>query len=94
MGGVTEKIEGFFDLCNSRGLTGSQGVIIPAANRRHLMLRDDVVEAVRSTRFHIWTVEDVDALLQLVTASTASLPIAWNSLAEPCARSLRMRGKN
>src|SRR5690606_21862042 len=46
IGGVNEKIEGFFDICNSRGLTGKQGVVIPFSNREHLMLREDVVTAV------------------------------------------------
>ena len=76
VGGVTEKIEGFFDLCRVRGLNGTQGVLIPAANRRHLMLRDDVVEAVRSGQFHIWTVEDVDALLQDLTGLPCGEPDA------------------
>jgi lon-related putative ATP-dependent protease len=76
VGGVTEKIEGFFDLCRARGLSGTQGVLIPSANRRHLMLRDDVVEAVRSGQFHIWTVEDVDALLQLLSGLPCGEPDA------------------
>ena len=70
VGGVTEKIEGFLDLCRAKGLTGSQGVLIPAANRRHLMLRDDVVEAVRLGKFHIWTAEEVDDALELLTGFT------------------------
>jgi len=76
VGGVTEKIEGFFDLCRARGLSGTQGVLIPSANHRHLMLRDDVVEAVRSGQFHIWTVEDVDALLQLLSGLPCGEPDA------------------
>jgi predicted ATP-dependent protease len=64
VGGVTEKIEGFFDLCRARGLTGAQGVLLPAANRRHLMLRDDVLEAVSTGQFHIWLAEDVNAALE------------------------------
>jgi len=76
VGGVTEKIEGFFDLCRARGLSGTQGVLVPAANRRHLMLRDDVVEAVRSGTFHIWIVEDVDALLQLLSGLPCGEPDA------------------
>jgi predicted ATP-dependent protease len=76
VGGVTEKIEGFFDLCRARGLSGTQGVLIPSANRRHLILRDDVVEAVRSGQFHIWTVEDVDTLLQLLTGLPCGEPDA------------------
>jgi len=71
VGGVTEKIEGFFDLCRVKGLTGTQGVFIPATNRRHLMLRDDVVEAVTNGRFHIWHGEDVDDLLELLTGQPA-----------------------
>src|SRR5579862_8734052 len=71
VGGVTEKIEGFFDLCRAKGFTGTQGVFIPASNRRHLMLRDDVVEAVSNGRFHIWHGEDVDDLLELLTGKPA-----------------------
>ena len=71
VGGVTEKIEGFFDLCNARGLTGTQGVFVPASNRRHLMLRDDVVEAVSDGRFHIWHGEVVEDVLHLLTGMPA-----------------------
>ncbi|HZU76278.1 MAG TPA: ATP-binding protein, partial [Dehalococcoidia bacterium] len=67
VGGVTHKIEGFFEICRARGLTGTQGVIIPASNRRHLMLRDEVVEAVASGLFHVWTVERVDDAVELLT---------------------------
>src|SRR5262249_58035487 len=52
IGGVNEKIEGFFDVCAQRGLTGQQGVLIPQANVRNLMLRHDVVEAIQAGRFH------------------------------------------
>ena len=76
VGGVTEKIEGFFDLCRARGLSGTQGVLIPSANRPHLMLRDDVVEAVRSGQFHIWTVEAVDELVELLTGLPCGEPDA------------------
>jgi lon-related putative ATP-dependent protease len=71
IGGVNEKIEGFFDLCNARGLSGDQGVLIPAANTQHLMLRDDVIEAVRQGRFHIYPLTTIDqgvALLMGVPA--------------------------
>jgi predicted ATP-dependent protease len=71
IGGVTEKIEGFFDVCRAKGLTGEQGVLIPASNRQHLMLRDDVVEAVRAGKFHIWTAEHVDDGLSLLTGLPA-----------------------
>ncbi len=67
IGGATEKIEGFFDVCQAKGFTGQQGVLIPASNRRHLMLRNDVVEAVRAGQFHIWTAETVDEGLALLT---------------------------
>jgi predicted ATP-dependent protease len=63
---VNEKIEGFFDLCDARGLTRTQGVIIPAANVRHLMLRRDVVEAVASGRFSVYPVETVDQALGIL----------------------------
>ena len=76
VGGVTEKIEGFFDLCRARGLTGTQGVFVPATNRRHLMLRDDLVEAVASGQFHIWHGEEVDDVLQLLTGMPAGEPNA------------------
>jgi len=72
VGGVTEKIEGFFDLCRAQGLTGAQGVFIPASNRRHLMLRDEVVEAVSNGRFHIWHGEEVDDLIELLTGAPAA----------------------
>ena len=71
IGGVNEKIEGFFDLCVSRGLTGEQGVIIPAANTRHLMVKDEVVEAVREGKFALWSVNTVDDALELLTGIPA-----------------------
>jgi predicted ATP-dependent protease len=66
IGGVNEKIEGFFDLCSARGLTGAQGVIIPAANVRHLMLRRDVVAAVASGKFSVYPVASVDQALGIL----------------------------
>jgi lon-related putative ATP-dependent protease len=71
VGGVNEKVEGFFDLCRMRGLTGDQGVIIPASNVRNLMLREDVVEAVRAGRFHLWSVRTVDEGIELLTGTAA-----------------------
>lgn len=70
VGGVTEKIEGFFDVCKAKGLSGTQGVFIPASNRRHLMLRDEVVEAVTAGRFHIWHGEEVEDVLRLLTGTS------------------------
>jgi len=74
IGGVNEKIEGFFDVCRARGLTGEQGVIIPAANVPHLMLRDDVVEAAASGRFHVIPVATVDEAIEGLTGVPAGTP--------------------
>jgi lon-related putative ATP-dependent protease len=67
IGGVNEKIEGFFDICAKKGLTGSQGVIIPATNIKHLMLRWDVVHAAQSGHFNIYAVTTVDDAVELLT---------------------------
>lgn len=82
VGGINEKIEGFFDLCAARGLTGEQGVLIPHANVCHLMLREDVVAAVRDGRFRIWAVTDVDEALERLTGLPAGAPDA-NGRMEP-----------
>jgi predicted ATP-dependent protease len=71
VGAVNQKVEGFFDICAARGLTGTQGVILPAANVQHLMLRADVVEAVREGRFHIYAVRTVDDSLEILTGLPA-----------------------
>lgn len=71
IGGVNEKIEGFFDICAARGLDGTHGVIIPAANVPHLMLRDDVVAAAADGRFRVWAVRTVDEALELLTGLPA-----------------------
>ncbi|MDD4928110.1 MAG: AAA family ATPase [Gallionella sp.] len=71
IGAVNEKIEGFFDICQARGLTGSQGVLIPAANAVHLMLRRDVVEAAENKKFSIYAVETVDQAMALLTGLIA-----------------------
>jgi predicted ATP-dependent protease len=64
-------VEGFFDLCDARGLTGQQGVMLPAANVNHLMLREDVVEAIAAGRFHIWAVSTIDEGIELLTGVKA-----------------------
>ncbi len=74
VGAVNEKIEGFFDVCKARGLTGRQGVLIPVANRENLMLREDVVEAARDGRFHVYTVASVDEAIELLTGVPAGEP--------------------
>lgn len=71
IGAVNEKIEGFFDICEARGLTGEQGVLIPAANIKHLMLRGDVVAACSAGRFHVYAVETVDQAIELLTGLPA-----------------------
>jgi len=76
IGGVNEKIEGFFDVCRVRGLTGEQGVLIPASNVKHLMLREDVVATAADGKFHIWPIETVDQALSLLTGLPAGEPDA------------------
>ncbi|OGF55339.1 MAG: ATP-dependent protease, partial [Candidatus Fraserbacteria bacterium RBG_16_55_9] len=71
IGGVNEKIESFFELCNAKGLTGDQGVMIPASNVRHLMLREDVVEVARSGKFHVWAVSTIDEGMEVLTGIPA-----------------------
>ncbi|MBI2866679.1 MAG: AAA family ATPase, partial [Chloroflexi bacterium] len=71
IGGVNQKIEGFFDLCREKGLTGQQGVLIPQSNVRHLMLREDVVEAVQQGRFHVWAAHTIDQGLEVLTGMPA-----------------------
>jgi len=81
IGGVNEKIEGFFETCKARGLTGetssssveTQGVLIPASNVQHLMLKEEVVEAVREGKFHIWPVEAVDEGIEILTGVKAGV---------------------
>jgi len=67
IGGVNEKIEGFFMACKNKGLTGSQGVIIPQVNKRNLMLKKEVIEAVKVGNFHIWSISTLDEGLSLLT---------------------------
>ena len=71
IGGVTYKIEGFFDLCRKRGLTGEQGVIIPVANVRELVLKDEVVEAVKCGTFHIYPISHIDEGIELLMSMPA-----------------------
>jgi lon-related putative ATP-dependent protease len=71
IGGVNEKIEGFFDVCASRGLTGEQGVLIPASNVKHLMLKHEVVEAVSAGKFHVYPVTNVDEGIEILTGIPA-----------------------
>jgi predicted ATP-dependent protease len=67
IGGVNQKIEGFFDICRVKGLTGEQGVIIPARNVEDLMLREDVVASVAEGKFHIWPVDTIEQGIEILT---------------------------
>jgi lon-related putative ATP-dependent protease len=71
VGGVTRKVEGFFATCKAKGLTGRQGVMVPASNVKHLMLDDEVVEAVRDGEFHVWGVRTVDEGIEILTGVPA-----------------------
>jgi lon-related putative ATP-dependent protease len=71
IGGANEKIEGYFDICAARGLTGTQGVMIPASNAQHLMLRADVIAACEAGQFSIWPIETIDQGIALLTGHSA-----------------------
>ncbi len=74
IGGVNHKIEGFFTCCKARGLTGEQGVLIPEANVPDLMLKSEVVEAVRAGTFHIWSVSTIEQGIEILTGKQAGPP--------------------
>jgi len=74
IGGVNEKVEGFYDLCKVKGFTRKQGVIIPKSNVKNLMLREDVVEAIKEGRFHIYPVENIDQGIEVLTGVPAGEP--------------------
>lgn len=74
IGGVNEKVEGFFDVCRARGLTGRQGVLVPVANVAHLMLRSDVVQAANDGQFAVYPVATVDQAIELLTGIPAGEP--------------------
>jgi lon-related putative ATP-dependent protease len=71
IGGVNEKVEGFFEVCKGFGLTGEQGVIIPASNVTNLMLKEEVVEAVKNGQFHLWSVSSIDEGIEILTGVKA-----------------------
>lgn len=74
IGAVNEKIEGFFDICRARGLSGEEGVLVPQSNVKHLMLRQDVVEAAEAGEFQVFAVGDVDQAIELLTGLPAGMP--------------------
>lgn len=84
IGAVNEKVEGFFDICCARGLSGAQGVLVPRANVQHLMLREEVVDAVRAGRFHVHAVDDVDQAITLLTGMPSGAPDARGRLPDGC----------
>jgi lon-related putative ATP-dependent protease len=88
IGGVNEKIEGFFDLCQARGLNGKQGVLIPAANVKNLMLRQDVVDAVADEKFKIFAVDNVDQGIEILTGLTAGVADENGDYPENCINGL------
>jgi lon-related putative ATP-dependent protease len=71
VGGINQKIEGFFEVCRQKGLTGAQGVLLPASNAVHLMLKEEVVEAVAQDKFHLWAVDSVDEGIEILTGVKA-----------------------
>lgn len=73
IGGVNDKIEGFFEVCKAKGLTGDQGVLIPQSNAQNLMLKEEVVEAVKAGEFHIYPVETVDQGIEILTGLKAGV---------------------
>ena len=73
IGGVNEKIEGFFELCKAKGFTGRQGVIIPESNAQNLMLKEEVVEAVKARKFHIYPVKTIDEGIEALTGVKAGI---------------------
>jgi len=66
IGGVNEKIEGFYEVCKAKGFNGEQGVVIPESNVRHLMLKEEVIKSVRKGEFHIWSVVHIDENLRFL----------------------------
>ncbi|CCK80719.1 putative ATP-dependent peptidase [Desulfobacula toluolica Tol2] len=74
IGGVNEKIEGFFDVCTQKGLTGVQGVMIPSSNVKNLMLRKDVVDAIDRSMFHIYQVSTIEQGIEVLTGIVAGEP--------------------
>ncbi|KPL78401.1 hypothetical protein ADN00_06650 [Ornatilinea apprima] len=83
VGGVNQKIEGFFTICAQKELTGSQGVIIPWSNRQNLMLTQQVIDAVASGKFHIWAVKYLDQAIELITGLQIGLPSEKEEEFEP-----------
>jgi predicted ATP-dependent protease len=71
IGGINEKIEGYFEICRARGLNGKQGVLIPASNIKHLMLKEQVAEAIQKNKFHIYPVSTIEEGIEVLTGVRA-----------------------
>ena len=71
IGGVNEKIEGFFEVCKAKGFTGKQGAMIPQSNVQNLMLKEEIVEAVKEGKFHIYSVKTIDEGIEILTGIKA-----------------------
>jgi predicted ATP-dependent protease len=71
IGGVNEKIEGYFEICTALGLTGEQGVVLPESNVANLMLKESVVEAISQGKFHLWPVRTIDEGIEVLTGEKA-----------------------
>lgn len=71
VGGVTHKVEGYFEVCRRRGLTGTQGVLIPRDNIVHLVLRDNIVQAIKDKLFHIYPVSNIEEAMEILTGTKA-----------------------
>lgn len=84
IGGVNEKVEGFFEVCKAQGLTGDQGVMIPKSNVKNLMLKEEVVEAVKDGRFHLWPVGTIDEGIEVLTGVPAGIRAEDGDFPEDC----------
>jgi predicted ATP-dependent protease len=82
IGGVNEKIEGYYEVCKVRGLTGEQGVLIPESNIQNLMLKEEVVDAIREGKFHIYAVKTVDEGIEVLTGMKAGSRLPDGSFEE------------
>ena len=71
IGGVNEKIEGFFEVCKAKGLNGEQGVMIPESNVQNLMLKEEVLDAVKAGQFNIYSVKSIDEGIEVLTGTKA-----------------------
>ena len=91
IGGVNQKIEGFFDLCKSRGLDGSHGVIIPRRNVKNLMLKQEVVDALKDGKFTIYSMDKMEEGLEILTGMTAGAMNADNTYPENTVNHLVMK---